>query len=283
MPAASGQPLYRGLDRAQLELAYNNIRAVPGFPAILADFQARSACLYPEYPALRDGAYGPGPRQRFDWLGCGRPDAPVFIFIHGGYWQATTKEDFAFIARGPLEQGFDVVLAEYTLAPEASMSRIVGDIGRLLDHLAASEGEFGLRGRRVVLSGHSAGGHLTALYRSHPAVTHAMPISALVDLEPISLCWLNDKLQLTPAEIEAFSPLRRIVKGVPTLVTVGDDELPELVRHSRDYALAARQAGEPVSYLPLPGCHHFSVLDDLARPDGVQMCALLALIDKGLS
>ncbi|WP_206198599.1 alpha/beta hydrolase [Zoogloea dura] len=280
MPAA-GQPLYRGLDRAQLELAYNNTRAVPGFPAILADFQARSARLYWEHPCLRDGAYGPGPRQRFDWFGCGRPDAPVFIFIHGGYWQATTKEDFAFIARGPLEQGFDVVLAEYTLAPEASMSRIVGDIGRLLDHLAASEGEFGLRGRRVVLSGHSAGGHLTALFRSHPALTHAMPISALVDLEPISLCWLNDKLQLTPAEIAAFSPLRQIGRGVPTLVTVGNDELPELLRHSRDYAVAGVQAGEQVSYLPLPGCHHFSVLDDLARPQGIQLRSLLALMDAG--
>ncbi|MBN9697583.1 MAG: alpha/beta hydrolase [Zoogloea sp.] len=283
MPTAADQPLYRGLDRTQLDLAYNNTRAVAGFPAILADFQARSARLYETRPGLRGAAYGPDPRQRFDGFACGRPDAPVFIFIHGGYWQATTKEDFAFIAEGPLAQGFDVVLAEYTLAPEASMTRIVADIGRLLDHLAATDGEFGLRGRRVVLSGHSAGGHLTAQYRSHPAVTHAMPISALVDLEPISLCWLNDKLQLTPAEIQAFSPLRQIGEGVPTLVTVGADELPELVRHSRDYALAAQQAGQTVRYLALPGCHHFSVLDDLARPDGMQMRGLLALIDEGLS
>ena len=101
-----------------------------------------------------------------------------------------------------------------------------------------------------------------------------MPISALVDLEPISLSWLNDKLQLTAVEIAAYSPLRRIGKGVPMTVSVGAAELQELVRHSSDYAHACKMHGEQVVYLPVPECAHFSVLDDLALPDGVQMNAL---------
>lgn len=267
--------LYRGMDRAALDAAYNNTRAIPDFPETLARFQARSIALYETASCRRDIAYGPLPRQRFDWFSCGEKDAPVFIFIHGGYWQNCTKEDFAFVAKGPLGHGFDVVLAEYTLAPTASMTSIVAEIRRLLDYLAADALKLHGGGRQVCLSGHSAGGHLTASHRDHPAVTHAMPISALVDLEPISLSWLNDKLQLTEREIEDHSPIRHIAPGAPMTVTVGAAELPELVRHSREYADACRLAGERVEYVPVAGCTHFSVLEDLAEPTGVQMTALM--------
>jgi arylformamidase len=266
--------LYRGMDRATLDTAYNNVKAAADFPGTMARFQAQSEALYRAVPGQRDIRYGAQPRQRFDWLPCGRPDAPTFIFIHGGYWQNCTKEDFAFVASGPLGRGFNVVLVEYTLAPVASMTQIVDEIGCLLDHLAADTGTTGFGGRPVCLSGHSAGGQLTALYRAHASITYAMPISALVDLEPIGLSWLNDKLQLTPDEIAAYSPLRHIGKGVPMTVTVGAAELPELVRHSSDYAHACKAHGEQVVYLPVPECTHFSVLDDLASPDGVQMNAL---------
>jgi len=267
--------LYRGMDRAALDAGYNNTQAIPDFPGTMVRFQALSEACYEATTCRRDIAYGARPRERFDWLSCGRKDAPVFIFIHGGYWQNCTKEDFAFVANGPLAHGFDVVLAEYTLAPDASMTQIVLEIRALLDHLAADTHEFSAAGRRVCLSGHSAGGHLTALHRAHPVVTHAMPISALVDLEPISLSWLNEKLRLTPNEIEEYSPIHHIGRGVPTTVTVGAAELPELVRHSKDYADACRAAGETVDFIAVPDCTHFSVLEDLSSASGVQMTALM--------
>ncbi|MFM0287152.1 alpha/beta hydrolase [Paraburkholderia megapolitana] len=266
--------LYRAMDRATLDTAYNNVKAAADFPGTLARFQEQSEALYREVPGQRDIRYGARPRQRLDWLPCGRPDAPTFIFIHGGYWQNCAKEDFAFVASGPLGRGFNVVLVEYTLAPVASMTQIVDEIGRLLDHLAADTGTAGFGGRPVCLSGHSAGGQLAALYRAHAGISYAMPISALVDLEPIGLSWLNDKLQLTAVEIAAYSPLRHIGQGVPMTVSVGAAELPELVRHSSDYAHACNERGEQAAYLSVPGCTHFSVLDDLAAPDGVQMNAL---------
>ncbi|MDI9682693.1 alpha/beta hydrolase, partial [Burkholderia cenocepacia] len=77
---------------------------------------------------------------------------------------------------------------------------------------------------------YSAGGHLTAMHRAHPAVASALAISPLVDLEPIALCCLNDKLQLTAHEVDAYSPLHHIGPGAPTVVAVGEAELPELVR-----------------------------------------------------
>jgi acetyl esterase/lipase len=266
--------IYRGMDRAALDAAYNNTKAIPDFPETMERFRARSAALYAGTSGRRDIAYGPLARERFDWLTCGRKDAPVFVFIHGGYWQNCTKEDFAFIASGPLEHGFDVLLVEYELAPAATMTQIVAQIRRLLDGLA--EGTFGmdLANRRVCLAGHSAGGQLAALHRAHPLVTHVMPVSALVELEPISLSWLDEKLKLTPHEIDIYSPMRHIARGAPMTVTVGAAELPELVRHSREYAEACKAAGEAAEYLPVPACTHFSVLEDLASASGVQMSAL---------
>jgi acetyl esterase/lipase len=265
------------MDRKTLDAAYNNTQAIPNFPEVLADFQARSAKLYEQTPCRRDLQYGSGARERYDWFPCGQPDAPTYVFIHGGYWQNCTKDDFAFIAQGPLSLGFNVVLAEYTLAPEASMTRIVAEIRSLLDHLQADRDDLGIAQHALCLSGHSAGGQLTALHRSHDVVTSALAISPLVDLEPISLSWLNEKLKLSRDEIDRYSPIRHIGKGAPTVVAVGANELPELVRHTDDYAAACEEAGENISSIHVEGCTHFSVLDDLAQPDGVLSGALRRL------
>jgi arylformamidase len=262
------------MDQKTLDDAYSNTKADPDWGATYARLQAESARLYGEFPGDRDLAYGRKPRQRFDYIPCGSLNAPLFIFIHGGYWQKCTKEDFAISVRGPLMRGFDAVLAEYTLAPEATMTQIVAEVGSLLDFLAASREAYGTSDRAVVLSGHSAGGHLTAMHRNHPSVAYAFPISGLFDLGPIASTNLNEKLQLTYEEIDAYSPQRHITQGTPMTVAVGGAELPELIRQSREYASACAAIDPRVGYLEIPGLTHFAVCDDLADPSGVQMTAL---------
>jgi acetyl esterase/lipase len=257
-----------------LDQAYNNIAAVGNFPQIMQRFRQRSTETYASHAWQREVPYGNAMRERFDWYAQADAGAPTLLFIHGGYWQASDKDDYAFIAEGLIEAGFNVGLLEYTLAPEASMSTIVGQIGKALDYLLAHREALNI-GQQVVLSGHSAGGQLSALYRQHPLVTLAMPISGLMELGPISRCWLNDKLQLSEDEIHRYSPQRLIGDGASLLVSVGADELPELIRHSRDYARACREAGQAVSLVELTGCHHFAVLDDLARADGEHLRVLL--------
>lgn len=255
-------PLYRNMDRLQLDAAYNNTKAVRDFPALLAEFQQRSAAWYAAANVQRDIPYANGARTRFDLFPAHGKDAPTLIFIHGGYWQNCNKEDFAFIAQGPCNSNINVILAEYTLAPEASMTTIVNEIGALLDFLHNNQAMFNITPGKVCLSGHSAGGHLTALHRGHPLISHAMPLSALVDLEPISLSWLNDKLALTPKEISDYSPIHSASLGGPIAVQVGDDELPELIRHSQEYAEALAQCGNHVMYQRVAGCNHFSLLNE---------------------
>jgi acetyl esterase/lipase len=256
------------MDREALGRAYNNGAAVPDVADKIADFARRSAQVYASFDVKRDLAYGPGPRQRLDWIPGPRVDAPTFAFIHGGYWQSRAKEEFAHVAAGPLARGFNVALIEYTLGPEARIGAIVEEIGRAVDFLAAHFVEWGADPARLCLAGHSAGGHLAASYRAHPAVSLALGISGLYDLEPIRLCYLNDKLDLSPAEVAAHSPEHHIGPGARTLLTAGSVELPELIRQSADYAARLRARGEPVEEIAAPGHDHFTVLDTVALPDG---------------
>ena len=268
--------LYRGMDRDALDRAYNNTLAVPDAADKVADFARRSAAVYGSFDVKRDLAYGEGRRQRLDWIAGPALGAPTLAFIHGGYWQHRSKEDFALVAAGPLARGFNVALIEYTLGPDARMGEIVAEIGQAADFLAACLADWGADPRRLCLAGHSAGGHLAACHRAHPAVALVLGISGLYDLEPIRLCYLNDKLDLTPAEVAAYSPERHIGPGTRTLLTAGSIELPELIRQTDDYADRLRAGGEAVDEIPAPGHDHFTVLETIARPDGPALEAVAA-------
>jgi arylformamidase len=270
--------LYRGMDRVAIDSAYNNVLADPIYKQRMAGFQELSDALYRSVPNTRDIAYGARPRQRFDWLAVGQASAPTFVFIHGGYWQNYTKEGLAFVARGALERGFNVVLAEYTLAPEATMTEIAKEVGMLLDFLRESTGEIGFGGRPVCLCGHSAGGQLATLHRGHPSVSVTVAMSALFDLEPIALSWLNEKLKLTPEEIALYSPIRDVTTGSHLIISVGEAELPELIRQSHDYSAACKESGKSVHVLGILNGTHFSVLEDLADPNGMHLSAITSVL-----
>ncbi|HUC18791.1 MAG TPA: alpha/beta hydrolase [Acetobacteraceae bacterium] len=265
---------YRGMDREALDRAYNNVAAVPDVRDKMADFARRSAAIYESVSVKKDLPYGEGARQRIDWIPSPRAGAPTLVFIHGGYWQSLSKEQFACIAAGPLAHGYNVALIEYTLAPEARLGAIVDEIGRAIDFLAARIGEWGADPARLGLVGHSAGGHLAAWHRAHPAVSLVLGISGLYDLTPMRLSYLNDKLHLTPAEVAAYSPEAHIGPGARTLLTVGGAELPELMRQTADYASSLRARHEQVEEISSPGCNHFTILDTMALPGGAALEAV---------
>ena len=266
---------YRGMDRRALDRAYNNVAAVPDVAETMADFGRRSAAIYEGLGIGRDLDYGEAASQRFDWFPGPHYGAPTIAYIHGGYWQSLSKEKFAHVAAGPLAHGFNVALIEYTLAPKARIGAIVNEIGQAIDFLATHLEEWGADPERLCLAGHSAGGHLAAWHRTHPAVSLVLGISGLYDLEPIRLCYLNEKLDLTPADVEVYSPERHIGAGVRTLLTVGAAELPELRRQTADYASCLRARAELVEEVSAPGYNHFTILETLARPDGAALRAVV--------
>jgi acetyl esterase/lipase len=241
----------------------------------MADFGRRGAAVYKGVAIKRDLAYGDAASQRIDWIPSSRVGAPTLAYIHGGYWQSLSKEKFAHIAAGPLAHGFNVALIEYTLAPEARIGAIVSEVGQAIDFLVAHFVEWGADTARLCLVGHSAGGHLAASHRSHPAVSLVLCMSGFYDLEPIRLCYVNDKLDLTPAEVADYSPQMHIGPGVPTLLTVGGAELPEVRRQTGDYASSLRASGERVEEISAPGCNHFTITELLASSDGAALKAVV--------
>ena len=169
--------LYRGMDRAQLDAAYNNTAAVPERNAIVADWASRSAKVRRECAGHLDLAYGESPRERLDLFLAANPKAPTLAYIHGGYWQMNDKETYAFFAEGLLPLGINLAVVEYTLAPAARLDRIVAEVKRAMQWLGAHLGDYGADPARLYASGHSAGGHLTAAVMSLPVVRGGLAIS----------------------------------------------------------------------------------------------------------
>lgn len=255
-------PVWNGFTRAALDSAYNNTAAVAHSAETLATLTALSAITRTQHGIRLDWAYGPAPRETIDLFSAGKPGAPLFVFIHGGYWQRNAKEMFSVLAEGPLALGFDVALIGYTLAPEIDLNGIVRECEaavRLLKREYPGP---------LVVGGWSAGGHLAARLLEMPEVDAALAISGVFDLEPIRHCYLQEKLQLTPEEAIRQSPIHRLARaGKPMSLLVGDDELPELRRQSADYAALRRTAGLPVAFAELPGLNHFSILDFFRQKD----------------
>ena len=277
--SASTMILYRSMDRAALDAAYNNSAAVADSSRILADWQVRSDRLAAQRPKYLDLCYGDAERNRID-LFVEKAGAPVLVFIHGGYWQMRQKEIFRFLAQGPLAREVNVALVGYTLAPEKPLDGIVAEVRAAVGWLVSHVGEYGGDPERLYVSGWSAGGHLTATSLSVSGVRGGLAISGIFDLEPIRLCYLNDKLRLDQDAARRNSPLFSLGNApAPLVVAYGADELPELQRQSEEFASARARAGLPGRVLSLPGHNHFTVLEELASPDGTltkEVCELIA-------
>jgi acetyl esterase/lipase len=257
------------MDQAALDAAYNNTAAVADSARWIAEWERRSAALAAEHPAYLDLRYGPRERNRIDFFPAPRADAPVLVFIHGGYWQMRAKEIFRFLASGPLAHGISFANVGYTLAPDATLREIVEEVLSAITWIAENAGAYGADPKRLYVSGWSAGGHLTALSLAHPAVRGGLAISGIFDLEPIRLSYLNDKLRLDAGEASRLSPLLHLPPSSPPLtLACGGAELPELQRQSEEFAAARARAGLSGRLVRLAGHNHFTILEELAHADG---------------
>lgn len=256
-------------DQARLDLQYNNRSRVPDFATYLARFPEASARARALLGGELDLAYGPGPRDTLDLF---RPRAaggkapkgkpPVLVFIHGGYWQGLDKSHFSFLARAWTREGAAFVALGYPICPAVTMDELVASVRAGVAWVARESDRLGLDGRRIVVTGHSAGGHLTAMMMTGPGpeLAGGIALSGLYDLEPIRLSYLNAALRMTPETARRLSPVH--LPG-PTrgrlILTVGGAESEEY--HRQQDMLAAAWDVEARS---LPGLNHFSIVDTLA-------------------
>ena len=269
-------------EELDLEAEYNNRARVPDHPAHIAGWQRDSAAYRARARCDLDLAYGPGERQRLDlfYPQSGDAGGPVVLFIHGGYWQALDKSTSSHLARGANGRGLTVAIPSYTLAPAATLADIVAEME------AAANFVMQRTGRPLVVSGHSAGGHLTACLMARPnslpmPVRAAMPISGLFDLPPLVPTSINKALGLTPEEAHRMSPLEWAPPtGGRLIAVVGGAESSEFLRQSHAIVERWGQAGVATQYHEVPGTHHFDVIAGLADPNDplVDMLTELAAV-----
>ncbi|WP_051356882.1 alpha/beta hydrolase [Azorhizobium doebereinerae] len=267
------------------ETEYDNRARVPNHPDIVADWIARSARLRGDVPAADLGIpYGPSGRQVLDILW---PDthrqAPVVLFFHGGYWQRQHPREVSFVAQGCLAHGVAVALAGYDLAPHVPVGNIIAQArgaAVCLHHRIK---------RRMVVSGHSAGGHLAAALtatRWHDIdvrgaddmVTAGLGLSGVYELEPLVSTRLNEALRLNDAEARRLSPAFWPVPAGRTFSAyVGAEESAEFRRQSRDLAAAWTAQGVAADSVEVPGANHFTIVNELADPASPMVARLVAL------
>jgi arylformamidase len=251
------------------EVEYNNRARVPENPALMAGW-ARDAAAYREKHPPRAMSYGPGARNRIDFF-AGGGKGPIVVFIHGGYWQALDGSSSSHLAGGLNAHGIDVAIPSYDLCPQVTIAEIIGQMrmaARELAHL----------GRPLVISGHSAGGHLAAcmLATDWPAFDASLPrglvmaaytISGLFDLGPLVDTSINKAVRLDPAKARAASPLFWPAPTRGSLdAVVGGNESAEYFRQSQTIVEVWRKAGIATRFGTVPDANHFTAIAPLADP-----------------
>jgi acetyl esterase/lipase len=259
---------WRAMSQEARDLGLNNGVAVPGSVDMAAGWEQRSADVRKRFPDHLDLRYGPRERNRIDFLKAGE-QAPTLLFIHGGYWQARAKEVFTIFAEGPMAHDINVALIGYTLAPEATLDQIVGEIHTGIDFLAGQLPALGAAPGGIVVSGWSAGGHLTSMALSHPKVKAGLAISGIFDLEPIRHSYLNEKLRADEATVRRNSPVMQEGGPLkPLSLVVGSAELPLLRKQTADFAGHRARYGLPVTYEEIPDTNHFTIMYEMMSPRG---------------
>jgi arylformamidase len=254
--------------------AYANATHIDGGAAYPETWAAAALAMRESLPASCaaeiDMAYGPQPRNRMDLFLPATAPKGLCVFIHGGYWMGFGKSDWSHLARGALLRGWAVAFPEYTLAPQATISVMTGEMARAIT-AAATLVEGPIR-----LAGHSAGGHLACRMLCNPSqlpepivqrVEHVLSISGVHDLRPLMLTAMNETLKLTELEARNESPaLRRPVPGATVTCWVGAEERPEFIRQSALLANIWHGLGAHTDLHVAEGRHHFNIIADLTDP-----------------
>jgi len=275
----------------QLDQQYNTMLGVDDVDSILARWAAHSNATRAALPGHLGLRFGPHRDERLDVFAAGR-SAPVHVFVHGGYWRRFHAEDFSFVARALVEAGVTVAVPNYSLCPAVGIAEIVRQMRAALAWVYANATHFEGDPQRITVSGHSAGGHLTAMLLATrweedyglpgDLIKGACPISGLFDLSPLRYTYLQPWLQLDGDQSARLSPVLDMPVQAPRIVvTVGGNESPEFQRQSREYLAAWHGAGLRGDWLDLPGRNHFSALDALTEPGHPLFESVLALATEG--
>ena len=280
-------PLYRQFTEAsQIDAEYNAAAALPDAGVYTRRYAQRALDARTRLACKIDVPYGPTLDETLDIFPADRPGAPVFVFLHGGYWRAFSSKEFSGVALGLQPLGITTVVVNYSLCPKVTIDEITRQaraaVAWTLRHVGAHGGD----ASRVAVGGHSAGGHLSAMClqaRWHddyglPAdpLRAAVLVSGVYDIAPLRHSYLQPQIRLDDGLVARNSPLFAVrACATPILVTYGGAESAEFARQSNTFHDAWQHTGNRSTLLALAGANHFSAIDGFESRDSA-LCRWLA-------
>lgn len=270
--------LYRQFqNQAEIDAQYDVEASVPDFKVYARHFTEQSQLARHRLKAQLNVAFGPTLDETLDIFPAAENNAPVFVFIHGGYWRMLSSKEFSCVALGLNQLGITTVVVNYALAPKVSIDEISRQARAAVAWVLRHIDRYGGDPERVVVGGHSAGGHLTAMcLQADWAGEYGLPqdplrgavmVSGLYDLRPLRFSNMQPMLQLDDGVIQRNSPLFHARKtSTPALITWGEDEPQEFQRQSETFLERWKDVGNRAKKWAQPGADHFTAIYGFEDP-----------------
>jgi arylformamidase len=277
--------VYKGFQLDEMEYQFNPRVSVPEFPELAKIRGAQARQVRESAKSWLNVAYGSSPRESLDIYAADRAGGPVLIYIHGGYWRSGSKEENCNFVPTFTERGATVVLVEYDLCPQVTVSDIVRQTRASIAWVYRNVLRYGGDPGRLFVSGHSAGGHLTAMALAHDwekeglardLIKGAVATSGVYDLEMVMRISVQEQVRMTPEVAKLNSPFLNPPRvRCPLVVAVGSDEPKGWQQMSEDYFRFCKEHGINVEYLVVPGANHYTMTEKFLDADNPLTQAVL--------
>ena len=286
-----GPLVFMDYDQLELDASYDQVYYEPLIAQVSQRLSSNSDVTRARIGVPQSAAYGPTEVEKLDIYRTNHPNAPVFVFIHGGNWLVGSAKQYGYAAEMFINAGAHYVALDFIAIKEADgdLGMMAAQVRRGIAWVYKNAASFGGDPERIFVGGHSSGGHLcgVALVTDwqkefglpENTVKGGLCMSGMYEMIPVRLSWRRTYVNFTDAMADAMSPQRHIDKiHAPITVTYGTLETPDFQRQSRDFAAAVKAAGKPVQVIEAANYHHLEMVESLGNPYGPNGRAALALM-----
>lgn len=274
----------------EIDEAYNPRLRAENLDAELQRYALHSDRARQTLPYRAGVPYGQTLAETVDIVSASKPGAPVLFYIHGGYWRANAAREFTHMALGAHARDFVTVLVDYALCPAVTLDEIVRQVRAAAAWVVRHIGDYGGDPQRIVIGGHSAGGHLGAMLLNTPWREHyglpddpfvgAVLVSGLYDIAPLRYSYLQPLIQLDEGIVQRNTPLRLVRRcTTPLLLSWGGLEQPSFEHQSARMNEAWLAAGNASELSPQPRADHFTAIRGFEDPESPLCTAMQRMVD----